>query len=124
MTITSIKAGLLLATASSIVLFSTQCFAQSQAGPMPSLQGPPSPQSAPLPSTQYPAGTSQAAPGFLKNAAPMQSFETPQKEVTSRGIRVGGNPSALQCTNLLRRAESVPSLKESPDYEFCKDHRQ
>lgn len=41
--------------------------------------------------------------------------------VPSRGLGLGGNPSLAQCANLLRRAEAVPSLKELPDYEFCKE---
>ena len=56
----------------------------------------------------------------------MQSLEAPQKEsnAPSSGVRLGSDPSALQCANLLRRTASVPSLKQSPDYEFCKAHAQ
>jgi hypothetical protein len=68
---------------------------------------------------------SQVAPGGAAAAnvapMPMQSFEAPAKgsEAGSRGISVGTHPSAAQCANLLQRAASVPSLKETPDYAYC-----
>lgn len=69
-------------------------------------------------------GISQAPSGVSNsNVAPMpmQSFEAPAKssEVPSRGLNIGTQPNAAQCGNLLRRAASVPSLKQSPDYAFC-----
>jgi hypothetical protein len=55
------------------------------------------------------------------NTGPMPSFETRQgnSDVPSRGETFGKQPSALQCANLLRRAASVPGLKQSPDYAYC-----
>lgn len=61
--------------------------------------------------------TSNSAPMASPSVAPMTS------QAPAMAAPVAGTiPSARQCANLLARAASVASLRQGPDYDYCRSH--
>jgi hypothetical protein len=62
-----------------------------------------------------PLAYAHAQPNPASNAAPMDS--SPGPAVT--GEPNSGAPAPTQCASLLRLAQTIPSLRNSPDYPYC-----
>lgn len=59
------------------------------------------------------------------NSPPMASPSVLPMTSQAPGMAAPGDgtiPSASQCANLLARAVSVASLRQGPDYDYCRSH--